>query len=297
MADFILKGCGTALVTPFRNGKVDYDTYRKLVERQVRSGIDFLVPLGTTAETPCLEDDEKIELLKITKEAAHGLPIVAGAGTNSLQHTIRNIKKLEPHGADAFLIVVPFYNKPVQEGIYQYFKAVAGSTEKPIVLYNVPGRTGANMTAETCLRLAKDVKNIVAVKEASGNKEQMKSLIEGRPEGFSILSGNDDEVFDILNTGAQGMISVASNIFPKLEMRIFELFNRREKEKAHLLANKLQGFYKACFVESNPIPVKRGLKLLGLAEDEMRLPMTSATKTTSDIMQKALDDLLPLENE
>lgn len=153
------------------------------------------------------------------------------------------------------------------------------------------------MTAETCLRLAKDVKNIVAVKEASGNKEQMKSLIEGRPEGFSILSGNDDEVFDILNTGAQGMISVASNIFPKLEMRIFELFNRGEKEKAHILANKLQGFYKACFVESNPIPVKRGLKLLGLAEDEMRLPMTSATKTTSDIMQKALDDLLPLENE
>ena len=137
-----LSGCGTALITPFKNGAVDYDAFAALVDRQVAAGIDVLVPLGTTGETPCLEDDERIKILQITKEHSNGLPIIVGGGTNSLQHTIRSMKQLEPYGVDAFLIVVPYYNKPTQEGQYQYFKAVAESTEKPIVLYNVPGRTG-----------------------------------------------------------------------------------------------------------------------------------------------------------
>ena len=165
MSNAKFRGCGTALITPFRNGEVDYDAYAALVDRQVAGGVDFLVPLGTTGETPCLTDEEKVKVLKLTRKHALGLPLIVGAGTNSLEHTIANIKLLEPHGVDAFLVVVPYYNKPPQEGMYQYYKAVAESTSKPIILYNVPGRTGANMTAETTLRLAQ-IENIIGIKEA-----------------------------------------------------------------------------------------------------------------------------------
>ena len=165
----MLKGCGTALITPFKNGAVDYDAFAALVDRQVAGGVDFLVPLGTTGETPCLTDDEKIRVLQIAKEHSNGLPVMAGVGTNCLEQTIANIQLLEPHGVDYFLVVVPYYNKPPQEGMYQYYKAVAAATTKPIVLYNVPGRTGSNMTAETTLRLAQ-IENIVAVKEASSKR-------------------------------------------------------------------------------------------------------------------------------
>ncbi|MBR4755656.1 MAG: 4-hydroxy-tetrahydrodipicolinate synthase [Bacteroidales bacterium] len=208
-----LRGCGTALATPFRDGKVDYEAYKRLVLRQVAQGIDFLVPLGSTAETPCLEDDEKCELLRLTRELCPGKPIVAGAGTNSLAATIRNIKMMEPYGPDAFLIVVPYYNKPTQQGLYEYFKAVAESTSIPIVAYNVPGRTGTNMKAETTLRIA-EIPGVVAVKEASGNLDQIETIIKGRPEGFKVLSGNDDQTLDIVRMGGDGVISVASNLAP-----------------------------------------------------------------------------------
>ena len=178
----VFRGCGTALITPFRDGEVDYEAFATLVDRQVEGGVDFLVPLGTTGETPCLTDEEKIKVLHVTKEHAAGLPIVAGVGTNSLVHTIENIRLLESHGVDAFLVVVPYYNKPPQEGMYQYYKAVAEATQKPIILYNVPGRTGANMTAETTLRLAQ-IENIIAIKEASSNRGQILDIIHGRPEG------------------------------------------------------------------------------------------------------------------
>ncbi len=186
-----LSGCGTALVTPFhQDGEVDYPSYAELVKRQVKAGVDFLVPLGTTAETPCLEDWEKTEILSITKKYAGTLPVVVGCGTNSLAGTIKNIRILEPYGPDAFLVVVPYYNKPTQEGMYQYFKAVAESTGKAIVLYNVPGRTGANMLARTTLRLA-EIPNIVAVKEASGKTDQIFDIVKHAPEGFAVISGND----------------------------------------------------------------------------------------------------------
>ena len=182
-----LSGCGTALITPFKGGEVDYDAFASLVDRQVAAGIDVLVPLGTTGETPCLEDDERIKVLKVAKEHSNGLPIVVGGGTNSLHHTIRSMRMLESHGVDAFLIVVPYYNKPTQEGQYRYFKAVAESTDKPIVLYNVPGRTGVNMAAETALRLA-EIDNVVAIKEASGNKEQIMEILRrnGGPDCGSV---------------------------------------------------------------------------------------------------------------
>ena len=197
MKSISFRGCGTALVTPFKDGKVDYDAYVRLLQRQTEAGIHFLVPLGTTGETPCLDEQERIKVLEVTKEHCCGRKIIAGGGTNSLVQTIKSIKTLEPYGADAFLIVVPYYNKPTQQGMYEYFKAVADAAGKPVVIYNVPGRTGANMLAETTLRLA-EIENIVAVKEASGNYAQISEIIRNAPEGFSVLSGNDDETLSQL---------------------------------------------------------------------------------------------------
>ncbi|MBQ6284032.1 MAG: 4-hydroxy-tetrahydrodipicolinate synthase, partial [Bacteroidales bacterium] len=216
-----LKGCGTALATPFRGGKVDFEAYKRLVTRQVEAGIHFLVPLGSTAETPCLENDEKIELLRITRELCPDRSIVAGVGTNSPVATIKNIRLLEPYGPDAWLVVVPYYNKPTQQGLYEYFKAISESTDKGIILYNVPGRTGTNMTAETTLRLA-ELPGIIAVKEASGKLDQIEEIVRNRPEGFKVLSGNDDQTFPIMRFGGDGVISVASNVAPGLMVEMVE---------------------------------------------------------------------------
>lgn len=285
-----LKGCATALVTPFKDGLVDYDAYTQMVRRQVDAGVDFLVPLGTSAETPCLEDDEKIELLKITRKLAPSIPVVAGCGTNSLTKTISNIRLLEPYGADAYLIVVPYYNKPVQEGMYQYFKAVAESTDKSIVLYNVPGRTSANMTAETCLRLAQ-IPNIVAVKEASGNVSQICEIASNAPEGFSVLSGNDDQTFDLMSNGVKGLISVASNIAPQKVVNLVHTLLKKDFYTAKKLSEELMPLFKACFVESNPIAVKGGLSVLGLCENELRLPLTPATTQTVELLGQVISEL------
>ena len=284
------RGCGTALITPFRNGAVDYDAFAALVDRQVAGGIDFLVPLGTTGETPCLTDEEKIKILHVTGEHAAGLPIVAGVGTNSLEHTIANIKLLEPHGVDAFLVVVPYYNKPPQEGMYQYFKAVAEATSKPIVLYNVPGRTGANMTAETTLRLAQ-IDNIIAIKEASSNRGQILEIIQGRPEGFLVLSGNDDETFPLMKEGADGVISVASNIAPVPVAELVHAMLEGKIEKAAGLHEKLSPLFRNCFVESNPIPTKAALNAMGMMANELRLPLVPAQQKTYDLMVSTVKDL------
>ena len=274
MHNIDLTGCGTALITPFKNGEVDYEAFAATVDRQVEAGIDFLVPLGTTGETPCLEDEERIKVLQIAKEHSKGLPVVVGGGTNSLQHTIRSMKMLEPYGVDAFLIVVPYYNKPTQEGQYQYFKAVAESTDKPIVLYNVPGRTGVNMTAETCLRLAQ-IPNVVAVKEASGNREQIETILAGAPEGFQVLSGNDD----------------ASNVAPALLAEFTTAIRNGEMEKAEELNAKLTPLFNNCFVESNPIPAKAAMHAMGLIENELRLPLVPAQQSTYDLMVETIRPL------
>ena len=282
-----LTGCGTALITPFKNGEVDYDAFAALVDRQVAAGIDFLVPLGTTGETPCLEDEERIKVLQIAKAHSQGRPVVAGGGTNSLQHTIRSMKMLEPHGVDAFLIVVPYYNKPTQEGQYQYFKAVAESTDKPIVLYNVPGRTGANMTAETCLRLAQ-IPNIVAVKEASGNREQIEKILAGAPEGFQVLSGNDDDTLWMMQQGGAGIISVASNVAPKHMADFIGAIREGDMVKAEQLNKELTPLFTNCFVESNPIPAKAAMAAMGLIENELRLPLEPSQQSTYDLMVETI---------
>lgn len=283
-------GCGTALITPFRNGEVDYAAFAGLVERQVKGGMDFLVPLGTTGETPCLEDDERIKVLQTAKENAGGLPILVGGGTNSLKHTVRSMQMLDPYGVDAFLIVVPYYNKPTQEGQYQYFKAVAESTDKPIVLYNVPGRTGANMTAETTLRLA-EIKNIIAVKEASGNRPQIEEILRNAPADFAVLSGNDDDTIWMMRQGGAGIISVASNVAPELMASFVGAMKQGQWDMAEELNERLTPLFKNCFVESNPIPAKAALAAMGLIENELRLPLVPAQQKTYDLMVATVRNL------
>ena len=285
-----LHGCGTALVTPFRDGKVDYGTFASLVDRQVEAGVHFLVPLGTTGETPCLEESEKERILEITMEHRKNLPVVVGGGSNSLLHTTESIRLLEKYSPDAYLIVVPYYNKPTQKGLYEYFKAVAGSTDKAIVLYNVPGRTGLNMTAETTLRLA-EIPNIVAVKEASGNYAQISEIIRNAPEGFNVLSGNDDETLSLMATGAKGIISVASNIVPGEMAALAEALLDGDMAEARRIHHRLSPLFRNCFIESNPIPVKSAMALMGLIENELRLPLVPASEHTEAVLKATLKEL------
>lgn len=288
MVDF--KGLATALVTPFVDGEVDWQAFRNLVRRQVEAGVDFLVPLGSTAETPCLTDAEKVKILEIAREESNGLPIVAGAGSNSLTATVRNMRLLDGHGADAYLIVVPFYNKPTQEGLYQYFKAVAEETDRQVILYNVPGRTGTNMKTETTLRLA-EIPNITAVKEASGNLAQIIDIKRQSPEGFAVLSGNDDQTLPLMACGADGVISVASNVAPEQMKALTRAVAASDLKEAIRLNNSLMPLYHACFVESNPIPAKAALSLMGLCSDEMRLPLLPATGGTRTLLADVLRKL------
>ena len=290
MTDKNFTGCGTALITPFRESAVDYAAFAALIDRQVKAGIDFLVPLGTTGETPCLEDDERIKVLETAKEHAGSCPILVGGGTNSLQHTLRSMDMLDPHGVDAFLIVVPYYNKPTQEGQYRYFKAVAESTDKPIILYNVPGRTGANMTAETCLRLS-EIKNIIAVKEASGNRSQIEEILRNAPEDFAVLSGNDDDTIWMMEQGGAGVISVASNVAPELMAEFMSAMKNADWEKAHEMNERLAPLFCNCFVESNPIPAKAALAAMGLIENELRLPLMPCQDATYELMVNTIKDL------
>lgn len=288
MVDF--KGLATALVTPFVDGEVDWKAFRNLVRRQVEAGVDFLVPLGSTAETPCLTDAEKVKILEIAREESNGLPIVAGAGSNSLTATVQNMRLLDGHGADAYLIVVPFYNKPTQEGMYQYFKAVAEETDRQVILYNVPGRTGTNMKTETTLRLA-EIPNVTAVKEASGDLAQIIDIKRQAPEGFTVLSGNDDQTLPLMACGADGVISVASNMAPEQMKALTRAVAASDLKEAIRLNNSLMPLYHACFVESNPIPVKAALSLMGLCRDEMRLPLLPATGGTRTLLADVLRKL------
>lgn len=292
MKNLTLKGCGTALLTPFKaDGSVDYEAFAASVDRQIEAGIHFLVPLGTTGETPCLSEKERIEILKTAKAHCAGRPVVVGGGTNSPEGTIASMRQLEPYGPDAFLIVVPYYNKPTQEGQYQYFKAVAAATRKPVIIYNVPGRTGANIEASTVLRLAREVPNIVAVKEASGRYSQISEIIAGAPEGFSVLSGNDDETLSLMATGAAGVISVASNVAPAEMVCLTQALLRDDIPQARALHHKLSPLFKALFVESNPGPAKYACAKLGLMENVLRLPLVPVGSATEKIVDKTLAEL------
>jgi len=285
----VFKGCATALLTPFnKDGSIDYTAYEHLVRRQVDAGVDFLVPLGTSAETPTLNKEEKSLLFSITRKVAPSTPLLVGCGSNSVDATLENMSLFED--ADAFLVVVPFYNKPTQEGMYLYYKTLAEHTKTPIIMYNVPGRTGVNMSAQTALRIAREVKGVIGIKEASGKFDQVKEIIDEAPEGFCVLSGDDDMTFDLIKAGANGVISVASNVLPGKVADMVHLAMEGNFEKAGELNDALMPLFKGCFVESNPIPAKEALCQLGLCSNAIRLPLTPATESTkaiiSDILKK-----------
>lgn len=285
----IFSGCGTAMFTPFRRGEVDVPALVRLTREQVAAGMDFLVPLGTTGETPTLSDEEKLLVFNTVKAHSGSLPVMVGVGTNSLSGTLANMRLLS--GADAFLIVVPYYNKPPQRGLQAYFRALAAETDKPVVLYNVPGRTGTNLSAETTLSLAADVPNIVGVKEASGKRDQILEIIQGAPEGFSVLSGNDDDTRFLMDHGADGVVSVASNLAPELMVRFVGALRAGDTAGTEAMEKRLAPLFRDLFVEPNPIPGKAGMALLSRMEDCLRLPLVSALPETRALIEKDLKDL------
>lgn len=277
------------MLTPFRGGEVDYQSFAATVDWQVETGIDFLVPLGTTGETPTLSESEKLQVLEVTKQHAKGIPVMAGVGSNSVQGTLANMRLLQD--ADAFLVVVPFYNKPPQRGMYEYFKTIAQATKKPIVIYNVPGRTGSNIEPETVLQLAKDVHNIIGIKEASGKIEQSLKIIAQKRENFALLSGNDDDTLELMKNGASGVISVASNVFPSAMADFVHALEAGKYQEAASMEERLKPLFKALFVEPNPIPAKAAMAQLGLMENSLRLPLVTASAQTEALIQQTLKDL------
>ncbi|MBR5075543.1 MAG: 4-hydroxy-tetrahydrodipicolinate synthase [Bacteroidales bacterium] len=292
MKDLVLRGCGTALVTPFTaDGAVDYEAYARMVDRQVAAGVHFLVPLATTGETPTLSQQEKVAIFQIVKAHAKGRPIMPGVGVNSIPDTLANIRLLEPLGPDALLVVVPYYNKPTQQGQYEYFKAVAAATSLPVVIYNVPGRTGANMLPDTVIRLANEVPNIRGIKEASGKYDQVSEILRRAPEGFAVLSGDDDMTLAFMATGAHGVISVASNIAPKEVSAMTEALMRDDLATARALHHRLFPLFKACFAETSPIPAKAALAQMGEMNATVRLPLAGASEATEALMQNVLAEL------
>jgi len=269
------KGTFTAIVTPFQpDGSLDETSLRTLVDRQVDGGVDGLVPCGTTGESATLNTEEKLRVIEVVREQCDGrVRVLAGAGGNSTSDVVALAKEIDQIGVDGILVVVPYYNKPTQEGLYQHFSAVADCLQAPVVMYNVPGRTSANMTGTTALRLAEHG-NIVATKEASGSLAQVMEIIQDAPPGFSILSGEDDLTLPIIALGGHGVVSVVSNEAPALMSDMVRLALDGKMADAKALHYDLLGLIRLNFCETNPIPVKAALALMGLIQEEYRLPLT-----------------------
>ncbi|MDY5773075.1 MAG: 4-hydroxy-tetrahydrodipicolinate synthase [Bacteroidaceae bacterium] len=290
MMNNIFTGLGVALVTPFKKDfTIDFDALAALLEKQVEGGADFLCVLGSTAETPCLSVAEKLQVKDFVIEQIKGrLPLLLGFGGNCTQELLHEVRDFDFKGIDGILSVCPFYNKPVQEGIYQHFKAVATEAGLPVVVYNVPGRTGINMSAATTLRLARDVENIVAVKEASGNVAQIDEIIAGAPDGFEVISGDDAITSQLIQTGATGVISVIGNALPREFGAMVHAALSRKADEANTLDGRLQPFYPLLSVDGNPAGIKAMMSLMGEVENVLRLPLVPARRETVDALAKAL---------
>jgi len=290
-----LKGCGTALVTPFRaDGSLDEQALRRLVRFQVQEGIHFLVPCGTTGESPTLAHQEHLRVVEIALEEARSasrkVPVFAGAGGNNTAKIASLIKELEAMGVDGILSVSPYYNKPTQEGIYQHYRALSDSTRLPIIVYNVPGRTGSNVEPATLARLA-GLEHIVAVKEASGNITQMAEVLEQAPPGFAVLSGDDAITLPLMALGGAGIISVASNEIPGMMARLATLCLDNDYAAARELHRRIFPLMQINFIESNPMPVKAVLAMMGMIEENYRLPMYPMKPESRAKLQKVLAGL------
>lgn len=293
MADFQLKGLGVALVTPFKSDKsVDYDALRAMVEYIITGLADYIVVLGTTGETPTLFADEKDLIKKEIIKVNNGrVPLVLGVGGNNTQAIVNELKSSDFSGFDAILSVVPYYNKPSQEGIYQHYKAVAEASPLPVILYNVPGRTGVNMTAATTLSLARDCSNIIGVKEASGNFAQIEEIIKNKPETFEVISGDDSITYPLMTLGAVGVISVIGNAFPVQFGKMVRLCLEGNFQDALPIHWEFNELFNLLFVDGNPAGVKCTLNALGLIENELRLPLVPTRLSTNKKIHELLKSL------
>jgi 4-hydroxy-tetrahydrodipicolinate synthase len=285
----MIEGSIVAIVTPFKNGGIDEKTLSSLIEFQIECGTHGIVPCGTTGESPTLSHDEHKRVIEITVEAAAGrIPVIAGTGSNSTEEALNLTKFAKKAGADAALLVVPYYNKPTQEGLYQHFRTIAMGCDLPLILYNIPGRSGVNMAPETVARLAKEFKNIVGIKEASGSVQQASKILSLTGDDFILLSGEDALNFPILAIGGKGYISVTANIAPRELAELYNSFLRGDISTSRNLHYKLHDLNEAMFIETNPIPVKTALFLLGKIENEFRLPLCPMSKAGTDKLKEVL---------
>lgn len=293
----MFRGCGTAMVTPFREDlSLDESTLRSLIRRQIEAGIDFLVPCGTTGESPTLTRDEHLRVIEITVQEADGrVPVLAGAGGYNTAEVIELAREIEALGADGLLSVTPYYNKPTQEGLYQHYKAIADSTRLPIVLYSVQGRTGINIEPAAVRRLS-EVSNIVGIKEASGNIGQMSAILNIVPDDFIVLSGDDAITLPLIALGGKGVISVASNEIPAEMTELVRLANAGNFDRARTLHRKYLSLMEVNFVESNPVPVKAAMAAMGLLERTYRLPLVPPQPQSMDRIECVLESLNLLAN-
>lgn len=282
-----------ALITPFKQDKsIDFPSLARLVEYIIQNKADYLVVLGTTAETPTLSEEEKDEVRRFVAERVRGrIPMVLGVGGNSTKGVVDYLNSHDLHDFTAILSVVPYYNKPSQEGIYQHYKAIAQASTLPIILYNVPGRTGVNMTAQTTLRLAREFENIIGIKEASGNITQMDDIIKNKPEDFMVISGDDGITFPLITLGAVGVISVIGNAFPKEFSKMVRLALEGDFQRALLIHHRFTELFSLLFVDGNPAGVKCLLNAKGMIENELRLPLVPTKITTYEKIREVLNSL------
>lgn len=288
-----LRGMGVALITPFKkDGSVDYPALSRVVDYQLQNGSDYLVVLGTTAETPTLTLEEQKEIIQLVISKVNGqIPIVLGVGGNNTHAVVQKLKTDNFSGIDAILSVVPYYNKPSQEGMYQHYKHIAQASPLPIVLYNVPGRTGVNMSAETTLRLANEFNNIIGIKEASGDMTQIGKIIKYKPSEFQVISGDDGITFPLITFGAVGVISVIGNAFPKEFSRMIRLALAGDYANALTIHHSFTELFDLLFIDGNPAGVKSMLNMMGFIENELRLPLIPTRITTYEKIRDILRDL------
>jgi 4-hydroxy-tetrahydrodipicolinate synthase len=284
-----LEGCFTALITPFRNGRPDLAAFRRIVRAQIAAGVNGLVPCGSTGEAATLTPEEYLAVIKTAVDEAKGkVPVVPGVGTNSTDRSVEMLEKVAGLGVDGVLAVVPYYNKPTQEGMIRHFSALAEVSRVPLVLYNIPGRTGVNMLPATALALRKKFRNIAGIKEASGSLEQASGIVGGADKKFAVMCGDDPLTLPMMSVGARGVISVASNVAPRETARMCELFLNGEIAAAKRIHHLLSGLVKALFLETNPIPVKYAMHLMGYCSPEMRLPLTTLSVKYRRALKNAL---------
>ena len=286
----MFSGTFTALVTPFRDGQIDFGAFEKLIENQIAAGISGIVAVGTTGESPTLSHEERQELIRVSIATARKRCLVlAGTGSNATEHAVADTKTAEKLGADGALLVAPYYNKPSQEGLFRHFKAIAADTSLPILLYNIPGRCGVDIAPDTVMRLANECSNVVSIKEASGSVDRVSELCARLPEAFTVLSGDDSLTLPFMSVGAVGVVSVASNLFPSEVCALVRAYECGDVKLSYNLHRKMFPLFKDLFIEPNPVPVKTALAWRGAMSNEVRLPLCVMSDANQTRLRKTLD--------